>query len=188
MQICRNSRDVSLYFAFDLSGTISKYHFDFLWRVHWKAKQPFSQSLNLGKCCRCTSFRKREGRTKALSCRGSLTITWCATLLQREQRVKEEARGAGSVRINQSFQKRLVWPMHHFNFDDMSSFEPVTQLQRCGLYYLMEKYASFRVNRWDWWVKNVDLVESFPTSIFLQNLASMQPRTSLWKAGIWTGI
>ena len=37
-------------------------------------------------------------------------------------------------------------------------------------------------------VNLVDLVESFPTSIYLQNLASMQPRTSLWELGIWTGI
>ena len=29
--------------------------------------------------------------------------------------------------------------------------------------------------------KNVDLVKSFPTSIYLQNLASIQPRTSLRK-------
>ena len=36
--------------------------------------------------------------------------------------------------------------MHRFKFDAMSSFEPVTQLQRCGLYYFMEKYASFEVN------------------------------------------
>ena len=31
--------------------------------------------------------------------------------------------------------------------------------------------------------KNVDLVKSFPTSIYLQNLASIQPRTSLSKFG-----
>ena len=43
-------------------------------------------------------------------------------------------------------------------------------------------------------VNILDLVKSFPTSIYLQNLASMQPRTSLWKFGnldgnseIWTG-
>ena len=35
-------------------------------------------------------------------------------------------------------------------------------------------------------VNLVDLVESFPTIYYLEKLASMQPRTSLWKFGIWS--
>ena len=48
---------------------------------------------------------------------------------------------------------------------------------------ILDKMVTFEVRAVQKYVNLVDLIKSFPTSIYLQKSASIQPRTSLSKFG-----
>ena len=87
------------------------------------------------------------------------------------------------------FSLKSMRNMTHCGFRNAQHFAKFREKFNSEFYYSAKFSTIFCWNIENWAVQKhvilVDLVKSFPTHIHLQNLASIQPRTSLSKFGGW---